>query len=57
MLKTNAERLDMLVETIKRELTIVPESFEVKLIQLYYNDAYEIYQDVKEEDLTTIVCV
>ena len=46
------DRFDLLVETVKHELNNPPEWFQVKLIQLYYNDNYRIY---KEEDITDIV--
>lgn len=31
--------------------------FMVKVIQLYYNDDYDMYQPVKEEVITDIVCI
>ena len=31
--------------------------FIVKIIQLYYNDNYEEYKNVKEENITDLVCV
>ena len=31
--------------------------FIVKIIQLYYNDDYEEYKNVKEENITDLVCV
>ena len=50
-------RFDLLVETVKHELNNPPDRFQVKLIQLYYDDNYEIYQEYKEEDITSTVAV
>jgi len=33
------------------------EKFVVKIIQIFYNDNYKIYQKIKEEDITDLVCV
>ena len=33
------------------------EKFIVKIIQLYYDDNYEEYKFVKEEEITNIVCI
>lgn len=55
--KTNAERLDLLVETIKRELVSVPEAFAVNMVQLFYDDVYSVYMEIKREDITNIVCI
>ena len=33
------------------------ETFIVKIIQIYYNDNYEIYQSIKEENITELVCI
>lgn len=52
-----SDKIDLLVETIKRELTHDYDSFLVKLIQLYYDDTYDVYQPVKEEFITNLVCV
>jgi hypothetical protein len=46
-----------LVNTIKEELTKEYDSFLVKLIQIYYDDDYKIYKDIKEEIITDIVCI
>ena len=46
-----------LVNTIKEELVKDYEQFIVKIIQLYYDDNYEKYQEVKEEDITKQVCI
>jgi hypothetical protein len=52
-----SERIDLLVEKIKEELVKSYDKFIVKVIQIYYNDNYLIYQSVKEEDITDLVCV
>ena len=46
-----------MVNTIKEELTKEYDSFQVKLIQIYYDDGYKIYKDIKEEIITDIVCI
>jgi hypothetical protein len=51
------DRLLLLVKTIKEELTKEYDEFIVKIIQLYYNDDYEEYKNVKEENITDLVCV
>ena len=51
------ERVDLLVKTIKEELVKEYDSFLVKIIQLYYDDDYKDYKKVKEEDITSIVCI
>lgn len=53
----NSERIDSLVEIIKDELTKDYDKFIVKIIQLFYNDNYEKYERIKEENITDIVCV
>ena len=53
---TQDDRL-LLVKTIKEELTKEYDEFIVKIIQLYYNDDYEEYKNVKEENITDLVCV
>ena len=53
----NSERIDLLVKTIKDELVKEYDSFIVKTIQLYYNDNYEKYKPIKEENITDLVCV
>ena len=50
-------KIDLLVELIKDELVKDYCEFVVKIIQLYYNDNYDIYQPVKEENITDIVCI
>ena len=52
-----SDRIDLLVKTIKDELVKEYDTFIVKTIQLYYNDNYEEYKNVKEENITDLVCV
>jgi hypothetical protein len=52
-----SERLDLLVETLKHELVRVPDRFEVKMIQLYYNVDTCEFQARREVDLTFIVAI
>jgi hypothetical protein len=54
---SNSDKLDLLVKTIKDELTKEYDTFLVKNIQLYYNDNYETYQPIKEEIITDIVAL
>ena len=51
------ERLELLIKTIKKELTKDYDEFIVKIIQLYYDDDYEIYKPLKRENITDIVCI
>jgi hypothetical protein len=53
----NADRIDLLVKTIKDELVKEYDTFIVKTIQLYYNDNYNTYQPFKEENITDLVCI
>jgi hypothetical protein len=53
----NAERIDLLVDTVKNELTKNYDQFIIKIIQVYYNDNYKNYEKIKEEDITKLVCV
>ena len=52
-----SDRIDLLVKTIKEELVKEYDKFIVKTVQLYYNDNYKIYKNIKEEDITDLVCV
>jgi hypothetical protein len=52
-----SDKIDLLVKTIKEELVKDYDAFIVKTIQLYYNDDYEEYKNIKEEDITDLVCV
>ena len=52
-----ADKIDLLVNKIKEELVKDYDKFIVKIIQLYYDDDYVKYQEVKEEDITKIVCI
>ena len=51
------DRIDLLVKTIKKELVKEYDKFIVKIIQLYYNDNYDIYKPIKKENITNIVCI
>jgi hypothetical protein len=51
------ERIQNLINIIKNELSKEYDTFIVKLIQLYYNDNYEKYEPIKEENITSIVTV
>src|SRR3989344_1559836 len=51
------ERLELLKQTIKEELMNIPDKFQIKLIQLYYDDNYKEYIPKKIEDITKFVCV
>ena len=44
-----SHNIDLLIELIKDELVKNYCEFVVKIIQLYYDDDYKIYQPVKEE--------
>jgi hypothetical protein len=52
-----SDKIDLLVKTIKKELTKDYNNFCVKLIQLFYNDNYEKYKPKKKEYITNIVCI
>jgi len=49
--------LHLLVKTIKNELVKNYDLFIVKIIQVYYNDNYDIYQPIKEDIITDKVAV
>ena len=42
---------------VKKELTKNYDKFIVKIIQVFYNDNYEKYQNVKEDIITDKVCI
>ena len=57
-LKINqVDRINLLVKTIKEELVKKYDTFIVKIIQIYYNDNYEVYKPIKEENITNIVSI
>ena len=57
-IKINIEdKLKILIEIIKNELIITYDTFFVKIIQLFYDDDNENYNNVKELDITNIVCI
>ncbi len=51
------ERLNLLKKIIKQELIKEYDYFCIKLIQLFYDDNYEIYSQIKEEDITKLVSI
>ena len=51
------EKLELLINTVKEELIKNYDEFIVKIIQLYYNDNNNIYECIKEEDITNLVCI
>jgi hypothetical protein len=51
-------RIELLVKTLKRELNSPPTKYQIKLIQLFFDDnGSQEYQPVKEEDITDLVAV
>jgi len=50
-------RIELLVKTIKDELVKTYDIFMVKIIQVFYDDNYELYQSIKEEIITDKVCI
>ena len=51
------DRLDILIEIIKSELIKNYDQFCIKIIQLFYDDNYELYELIKEENITDKVAV
>jgi len=54
---TQSDKIDLLVKIIKEELTKNYDEFIVKIIQVFYNDNYEVYQHVKEDIITDKVSI
>jgi hypothetical protein len=52
-----SDKIDLLVKTIKKELTKEYDNFCVKLIQLFYDDNYEKYKPIKREYITDTITV
>jgi hypothetical protein len=52
-----SDKIDLLVKVIKEELIKEYDNFIVKIIQLYYDDNYLEYKNIKEEDITRLVCI
>ena len=52
-----SDRIDLLVDVIKRELMRTHEQFSVQLIQLWYSDDCPVYMREKREDLTSRLAV
>jgi hypothetical protein len=53
----NRERIDTLVQVVKKELTADYPAFCVQIVQVWYDDLYETYQPIKREDITDKVAV
>lgn len=51
------DKIGLLVKTIKEELVKDYDKFQVKLIQLYFDDNYDKYQNIKVEEITDKVCI
>ena len=51
------EKLSLLIETIKNELAANYDIFNVKLIQLFYDDNNKVYDKIKQMNITDIVCI
>jgi hypothetical protein len=49
--------IDLLVDTLRKELVRSHDAFVVKMIQVCYDDDRVVYEPVKEEDITRLVCV
>jgi hypothetical protein len=52
-----SDKIELLVNKIKEEISKEYDNFIVKLIQLYYNDNNTDYKVVKEENITNLVCI
>ena len=52
---TAAERIDLLVDTVKYELQNAPSTFSVRLVQLWYDGPVAVSK--QEIDITRIVAV
>ena len=52
-----AERIDLLVNVVKDEIAREISGFEVKLMQLWYDDDLEEYTPCKIEDITHLVAI
>jgi hypothetical protein len=46
-----------LIKTIDQELEKDYNKFVVKIIQLFYDDNNKTYENIKEEEITNLVCV
>jgi hypothetical protein len=54
---TQSNKIDLLVKIIKEELIKDYDKFIVKIMQICYNDNYEKYKIIKEEDITKVVSI
>ena len=50
-------KLHMLIKTIKKELINEYDKFTIKLIQLYYDDNYDVYKPKKKENITNKLAI
>jgi hypothetical protein len=50
-------RLKTLIAVIKKELDEEYETFNVKLVQLYYDDDHDEYKEIKTENITDTVAI
>jgi hypothetical protein len=53
----NSYKLKILIDEIKMQLVKEYEEFNVNVIQLFYDDNYEKYQERKEENITDKVAI
>ncbi len=54
---TLADKIDLFVDVLKGEISKAYYQFQVIIYQIFYDDDYEIYQNVKYEDITSKVCI
>ena len=50
-------RLAKLINVIKSELISNYDKFGVEIVQLYYDDNFKQYADIKREYITHLVCI
>ena len=51
------QRINLLLEKVKDCINQIPQKFEIKLIQLFYDDNNLEYSPIKEEIITDIVSI
>lgn len=54
---TPAERIDLLVKTLNEEIVKDHEIFNVNIIQIFYDDDYDVYTPIKREIITDKVSI
>jgi hypothetical protein len=52
-----AHKLELLIKTIKEEILYEHDKFQVKIIQLYYDDDHDDYVEKKIENITDLVSI